>query len=144
VNKFLICEFSVSQFVFPVPIFLYGEAELLRAGTCVLERVLRAAFLRQKTGSLHTGCFKKSFTTLKAYINVFRRHIQCFERPYCSKILQVLPGIVTSTGNAGCLKKLCSGIPNVTLQRLLRKRLYLKVCKLSIIQHLVDGRFVRL
>jgi hypothetical protein len=31
-------------------------------------------------GSFHyTGCFKKSFTTLKAYINLFRGHVQCFE-----------------------------------------------------------------
>jgi hypothetical protein len=26
-----------------------------------------------------TGCFKKSFTALKAYINLFRRHAQRFE-----------------------------------------------------------------
>jgi hypothetical protein len=24
-------------------------------------------------------CFKKSFTTLKAYVNLFRGHLQCFE-----------------------------------------------------------------
>jgi hypothetical protein len=24
-----------------------------------------------------TGCFKKSFTTLKAYINLYRGHVQC-------------------------------------------------------------------
>jgi hypothetical protein len=29
---------------------------------------------------LYTGCFKKSFTTLKAYINVVRGYVQCFER----------------------------------------------------------------
>jgi hypothetical protein len=27
----------------------------------------------------NSGCFKKSFTTLKAYINLFRKHVQCFE-----------------------------------------------------------------
>jgi hypothetical protein len=27
----------------------------------------------------NTGCFKKSFTTLKAYTNLFRRHVQRFE-----------------------------------------------------------------
>jgi hypothetical protein len=27
----------------------------------------------------YTGCFKKSFTTLKAYINVYRGHTQDFE-----------------------------------------------------------------
>jgi hypothetical protein len=26
-----------------------------------------------------TECFKKRFRTLKAYINVFRGHVQCFE-----------------------------------------------------------------
>jgi hypothetical protein len=26
-----------------------------------------------------TGCFKKSFTTLKEYIHLFRGHVQCFE-----------------------------------------------------------------
>jgi hypothetical protein len=31
------------------------------------------------------GCFKKSFTTLKAYINLFRGHVQCFELSWCSK-----------------------------------------------------------
>jgi hypothetical protein len=29
----------------------------------------------------NTGCFKKSFTTLKVYINVFRGYVQCFEMP---------------------------------------------------------------
>jgi hypothetical protein len=28
--------------------------------------------------SLNEGCFKKSFTTLKAYIISFRGHVQCF------------------------------------------------------------------
>jgi hypothetical protein len=27
----------------------------------------------------YAGCFKKSFTTLKAYIHLFRGYIQCFE-----------------------------------------------------------------
>jgi hypothetical protein len=27
----------------------------------------------------NTDCFKKSFTTLKAYINLFRGNVQCFE-----------------------------------------------------------------
>jgi hypothetical protein len=27
----------------------------------------------------HTGCFKKSFTTLKAFMNLFRGHAQCLE-----------------------------------------------------------------
>jgi hypothetical protein len=27
----------------------------------------------------YTGCFKKSFVTLEAYVNVFRIEVQCFE-----------------------------------------------------------------
>jgi hypothetical protein len=27
----------------------------------------------------NTMCFKKIFTTLKAYINLFRGHVQCFQ-----------------------------------------------------------------
>jgi hypothetical protein len=38
--------------------------------------------------------FKKSFTTLKAYINLFRGYVQCFELSQCSKTHQLLPGIV--------------------------------------------------
>jgi hypothetical protein len=29
--------------------------------------------------SAYIGCFKKSFTTLKEYIKLFRGHVQCFE-----------------------------------------------------------------
>jgi hypothetical protein len=58
---------------------------------------------------LYTGCFKTSFTTLKAHINLFRRHAQCFELSYCSKIHWVSHSIVglnmTSTGNARRFKK---------------------------------------
>jgi hypothetical protein len=28
---------------------------------------------------IYTGCIKKSFTTSKAYINLFSGHVQCFE-----------------------------------------------------------------
>jgi hypothetical protein len=31
------------------------------------------------TSTGNAGCFKKSFTTLRAYINLFRGHVQCFE-----------------------------------------------------------------
>jgi hypothetical protein len=31
------------------------------------------------TSTGNAECFKKSFTTLKAYINLFRGHEQCFE-----------------------------------------------------------------
>jgi hypothetical protein len=33
----------------------------------------------------HTECFKKSFTTLKAYRNLYRGHTQRFELSKCSK-----------------------------------------------------------
>jgi hypothetical protein len=41
-----------------------------------------------------TGCFKKGFTNLKAYMNLLRGHIQCFELSWCRKIHQVSFGIV--------------------------------------------------
>jgi hypothetical protein len=43
---------------------------------------------------IYTGCFKKSFTTLKAYRNLYRGHTQCFELSKCSKTHRVLPRIV--------------------------------------------------
>ena len=42
----------------------------------------------------YTGCFKKGFTTLKAYRNLYRGHTQGFELSKCSKIHRVLPRIV--------------------------------------------------
>ena len=42
----------------------------------------------------YTGCFKKSFTTLKAYRNLYRGHTQRFELSKCSKTHRVLPRIV--------------------------------------------------
>jgi hypothetical protein len=30
------------------------------------------------TSTGNAECFKKSFTTLEAYINLFRGHVQCF------------------------------------------------------------------
>jgi hypothetical protein len=42
----------------------------------------------------YAGCFKKSFTTLRAYINLFRGHVPCFELSQCSTLYQVLYGIV--------------------------------------------------
>ena len=44
--------------------------------------------------SYYTGCFKKSFTTLKAYRNLYRGHTQRFELSKCSKTHRVLPRIV--------------------------------------------------
>ena len=40
---------------------------------------------------IYTGCFKKSFTTLKAYRNLYRGHTQRFELSKCSKTHRVLP-----------------------------------------------------
>ena len=42
----------------------------------------------------YTGCFKKSFTTLKAYRNLCRGYTQRFELSKCSKTHRVLPRIV--------------------------------------------------
>jgi hypothetical protein len=61
------------------------------------------AIRRRKTHILCTWCFKKSFTTLKASMNLPRGHAQCFELPYCSKTYRVLPRIVTV--QCGVLKK---------------------------------------
>jgi hypothetical protein len=43
---------------------------------------------------VYTGCFKKSFTTLEAYRNVYRGHTQHFELSKCSKPHRVLPRII--------------------------------------------------
>ena len=44
--------------------------------------------------NIYTGCFKKSFTTLKAYRNLYRGYTQRFELSKCSKTHRVLPRIV--------------------------------------------------
>jgi hypothetical protein len=46
-------------------------------------------------GGVNTACFKKSFTNLKAYINLYRGHTQYFELSKCSKTHLVLTRIVT-------------------------------------------------
>jgi hypothetical protein len=40
-------------------------------------------------------CFKKSFTTSKACINLVRGRVQRFEPSLCTKMCRVLHGIVT-------------------------------------------------
>jgi hypothetical protein len=67
----------------------------------------------------------KSFRTLKAYINFFRRHVQCFELSQCSKpdfywdsygsvrLLLVMHGVS---------KRVLHGILNVAVWRVSRKR----------------------
>jgi hypothetical protein len=42
-------------------------------------RALHARIGTAAIVAINTGCFKKSFTTLKAYINLLRGHVQCFE-----------------------------------------------------------------
>ena len=43
---------------------------------------------------IYTECFKKSFTTLKAYRNLYRGHTQRFELSKCSKTHRLLPRVV--------------------------------------------------
>ena len=50
--------------------------------------------LGKKPVNYYTGYFKKSFTTLKAYRNLYRGHTQRFELSKCSKTHRVLPRIV--------------------------------------------------
>jgi hypothetical protein len=54
------------------------------------------------------GCFKKSFTTVRAYINLFGGHIKCLNSHNVVKHTKSYLGQiwfnVTSSGNAGCLK----------------------------------------
>jgi ribosomal protein L31 len=60
------------------------------------------------TSTGNAKCFKKRFTTLKAYTYLFRGHVQCFELSYCSRTHRYLGQLrfnVTSTGNARCFKK---------------------------------------
>jgi hypothetical protein len=61
----------------------------------------------------YTGCFKMSFTTLKADINLFRGHVQCFE---LCRVFQKEP---------------YNDIPNVIVWRVLRKHLHLSAHKPS-------------
>ena len=56
--------------------------------------LLRALFNDAVNCIDYTGCFKKSFTTLKAYRNLYRGRTQRFELSKCSKTHRVLPRIV--------------------------------------------------
>jgi hypothetical protein len=60
-----------------------------------MEKLCPSVFNHLKPNGYYKGCFEKSFTTLKAYINLFRGYVQCFELSSCSKTRRVLPGIVT-------------------------------------------------
>ena len=64
---------------------------------CILILVIywkKTGLLHTKISNHNTGCFKKSFTTLKAYRNLYRGHTQGFELSKCSKTHRVLPRIV--------------------------------------------------
>jgi hypothetical protein len=64
----------------------------------------------------YTGCFKKSFTTLKAYRNLYRRHTQRFELSKCSKT-QVLSRIVIRNCFDLFFRFLLHGTSTVTVNR---------------------------
>jgi hypothetical protein len=55
--------------------------------------------------------FQKELYNLKACINLFRGHAQCFELSYCSRIRRVLPEIVTVQRDISLVMK---GVSNVT------------------------------
>jgi hypothetical protein len=66
--------------------------------------------------------FEKSFNILKAYINLFRRHVKSLNCHNVAKHTEFCLGYLrlneTSTGIAGCFKKeLYNYIPNVTVRR---------------------------
>jgi hypothetical protein len=66
---------------------------------------------------LYTGCFKKSFTTLKAYRNLYRGHTQRFELSKCSKTHRVLPRIVIRNCFDLFFRFLLHGTSTVTVHR---------------------------
>jgi hypothetical protein len=53
-----------------------------------------SSFVAINDTAYYTRCFKKSFTTLKAYRNLYRGHTQRFGLSKCSKTHRVLPRIV--------------------------------------------------
>jgi hypothetical protein len=79
--------------------------------------------LRKRTTYTHlqgpnnTGCFKKSFTTLKAYRNLYRGHTQRFELSKCSKTGRVLPRIVIRNCFDLFFRFLLHGASTITIHR---------------------------
>jgi hypothetical protein len=65
----------------------------------------------------YTECFKKSFTTLKAYRNLYRGHTQGFELSKCSKPHLVLHRIVIRNCFDLFLRFLLHGTSPVTVHR---------------------------
>jgi hypothetical protein len=66
---------------------------------------------------LYTGCFKKSFTTLKAYRNLYRGHTQRFELSKCSNTHRVLLRIVVRNCFDLFFRFLLHGTSTVTVHR---------------------------
>jgi hypothetical protein len=56
-------------------------------------RILHNEELHNLHSSPNIGCFKKSSTTLRAYINLFKGYAQCFELSWCCRIHQALSRI---------------------------------------------------
>jgi hypothetical protein len=77
----------------------YPEMRMRLRHNCYEGRTFRGLFCIpcgfNTSNYTNTGCCKKSSTTLNAYINLFRGHVQCFELSHCSKSHRVLPEIVT-------------------------------------------------
>jgi hypothetical protein len=65
----------------------------------------------------HIGCFKNSFTNLKAYRNLYRGHTQRFEPSKCSKTHRGLLRIVIRNCFDLFLQFLLHGISSVTVHR---------------------------
>ena len=70
----------------------YINCEHIMSLTCKLGS--KTIVLRCFINYQYTGCFKKSFTTLKAYRNLYRGHTQRFELSKFSKTHRVFPRIV--------------------------------------------------
>jgi hypothetical protein len=65
--------------------------------------------VQKELGVACAGSFKKSFTNLKAYTNLFKGHVQCLNYHSVTRYTYCYLGLLrfnaTSTGNAGCFKK---------------------------------------
>jgi hypothetical protein len=80
----------VSYFITPIGLYMLCVSPVVAR-----QRLERKLYSGNEYTPNNNGCLKKRFTTLKAYINVFRGHVQCFELSLSSKTFQVIPGVVT-------------------------------------------------
>jgi hypothetical protein len=71
----------------------------------------------QRTCKTYTGCFKKSFTNLKAYRNLYRGHTQRFELSKCAKHTEVYLGWLFATVSTSFFLWLLYGTSTVTVHR---------------------------